>query len=144
MKTRYILLSLFALPIIVLTTLQVGITTAYAYPPPFDYFTNNVTAISNGQIVVSALLAGDSGRVQAFIGSEVVFIGYAPWSGGGTNITVESNIVLNVELQPSANVTSHGSGNPAEVLGTLKSVDFQKRVIYIRAKPKDYWKGATL
>jgi hypothetical protein len=133
-----------SLPLFI-AAIVLAITIAHADPPPYPYhYFTNATAIANGQIVISALHAGDSGRVQALVGSGVGFQGDAPWSGGGTNIIIESNIVLNVELQPSANVRTTSASNQAWVSGILKSIDFQKRVIYIRAKPKDYWKGAAI
>ena len=120
-----------------------ALSAAHAELPPFRYSTNTA-AIANGHVIILALRSGDSRKVQELAGSEVVFSGVAPFIGGGTNITVESNIVLNVELRPWHSVRTPGAVSEVEVSGTLKRVDFDKRVIYIRAQPDDYKEKLTL
>ena len=104
------------------------------------FFTNK-TAIANGSIVLAAVRSGDTqskASVQALIGSQVVFVGGAAPPGGNANLMVASNVVLEVEIRPARDVRPHSVAWSAEVLGTLKSVDFEKRVIHIRAKPEDW------
>lgn len=111
-----------------------------------SHFTN-ATVIANSRQIFRAIQAGGAkgkADVQALIGSPVAFIGEARYIGGGTNIMVRSNIVLNVELQPSRFVGVHGAFSEVEVMGKLKRVDFEKRVIYILAKPEDYREDFTL
>jgi len=107
--------------------------------PPI-FFTNQ-TAVANARAVLSAVRVGDSQsktNVQALIGSQVVFAGGAAPPGGSANLMVSSNVVLEVEISPSRGVRPRAISWDAEVLGTLKSVDFEKRVIKIRAKPEDW------
>ena len=104
------------------------------------HFTNQ-TAIANGHTVLSAVRSGDAqGRtnIQALLGSQVVFVGSIAPPGGSANLMVWSNIVLEVEIRPARDVRPHAVVWSAEVLGILKSVDFEKRVIHIRAKPEDW------
>jgi len=54
------------------------------------------------------------------------------------SLMVSDNVILDVEIQPQKEVWPHAGGWSAEVFGILKSVDFEKRVIYIRAKPEDW------
>ena len=110
-----------------------------------DYWTplffTNQTAVANGSTVLSAVRSGDTqskASVQALIGSQVVFVGGAAPPGGNANLMVASNIVLEVEIRPARDVRPHAVVWSAEVIGTLKSVDFEKRVIHIRAKPEDW------
>jgi hypothetical protein len=72
------------------------------------------------------------------IGSQVVFVGSAASPGGNANLMVWTNVVLEVEIRPERDVRPHSAFWHAEVLGTLKSVDFEKRVIHIQAKPEDW------
>jgi hypothetical protein len=111
----------------------------------------NATVITNSRVVLSALSSGDAkskSAVQALIGSQVAFSGYGPVEIEGrtkhiNNLMVSTNILLDVEVQPPLNWSSwdprqHVNGWDSEVLGTLKSVDFDKRIIYIKAKPENY------
>ena len=118
------------------------ITTAYAQPTMPIHFTNE-TAVANGSTVLSAVLSGDplsKTNVQALVGSPVVFVGFAAQIGTA-NLLVKSNILVEIELKPWRDVYEnepHARQNYAEVLGILKSVDFEKRVIHIQAKPADW------
>jgi hypothetical protein len=117
---------------------------AFADDTPKPYFFTNQVAVSNGQAVVSAVCSGGSQtNILALIGSPVVFIGGEAPPGGDANLTVWSNVVVEVEIRPARDVQPHSVYWEAEVLGTLKSVDFQKRVIHIWAKPDD-WKARRL
>jgi len=112
--------------------------------PPI-FFTNQ-TAIANARVVLSAVRAGDSQsktNVQALIGSQVVFAGGAAPPGGNANLMVSSNVVLEVQIRPARDVRPHSVFWVAEVSGTLKGVDFKKRVIHIIAKPED-WRAREL
>jgi hypothetical protein len=138
--------SLVAVAALTLATVTAGAADSWKT----HYFTNEI-ATANSRAVLFAL-SGDANSktdVKALIGSEVTFCGDALYQGGGTNITLESNIILNVELQPPHLkyhfIGVHGAvDSGVEVLGTLKSIDFEKRVIYIRASPKDYRDGITI
>ena len=117
---------------------------AFADDTTKPYFFTNQIAVSNGQAVVSAVCSGSSQtNIQALIGSPVVFIGGAAPPGGNANLTVWSNVVVEVEISPARDVRPHSVYWEAEVLGSLKSVDFQKRIIHIRAKPDD-WRARSL
>jgi hypothetical protein len=108
-------------------------------------FTNE-TPIVNGRTVWLAVLSGDAQsqtNIQKLVGSQVGFAGYAyALQFGNANLWVNSNIVVEVEIRPPQDVNRnvyHARQISAEVLGILKSVDFEKRVIHIQAKPED-WK----
>ena len=125
-------------------TYSAGFAVGAQITPLYDFKTTNATAITNGQSVVSALLAGDSSRVQALVGSQVAFRGYG--SGGSmtnhpANLMISSNIILDVEIVPARNMIRPCCVWWADVLGTLKSVDFEKRVIYIQARLEDWHLG---
>jgi|GEM_PF-4985572 len=125
-----------------------GVTpTANAADIWVTHFFTNATVVANSRLLFSAIQAGDAkGRVdvKALLGLPVAFVGEARYSGGGTNIIVRSNIVLNVELQPIRFVGVPGAFSKVEVMGKLKGVDFEKRVIFILAKPADYRVDLTL
>jgi hypothetical protein len=122
-----------------------------SWPPSF--FTNQL-AISNGRAVLAAVISGDTQsktNVQALIGSQVVFEGTGSASPGtmspGTNanLMVWSNVVLQVDIRPPRDDGSHGAfAWSVKVLGRLKGVDFQKRVIHIEAKPEDWIEMVTM
>jgi hypothetical protein len=104
-------------------------------------FLTNEPALSNGRAVLAAVLCGDAksrSKVQALIGSQVVFVGGAAPPGGNANLLVWSNVVLEVEIRPLRDVRPRSVVWSVEVLGTLKSVDLAKRTIHIRAKPEDW------
>ena len=107
--------------------------------PPI-FFTNQ-TAIANARAVLAAVRSGDlqsKTNVQALIGSQVVFAGGAALPGGNADLLVSSNVVLKVQIRPSRDVRPHSVFWVAEVSGTLKSVDFEKRTIHIVAKPENW------
>ena len=105
------------------------------------HFRYEKVAITNGRTVLSAVLSGDAQsktNVQALIGSKVVFVGGAAPPEDNANLVVWSNVVVEVELRPSRNVIPRSVYWEAEVLGTLQSVDFKRKIIRIRAKPDDW------
>ena len=117
------------------------VITAHAADSLSPYYFTNQTAISNGSTVLSAVRSRDTqskASIQALIGSQVVFVGGAAPPGGNANLIVASNVVLEVEIRPLRDVRPRAVAWSAEVLGTLKSVDFEKRVIHIRARPEDW------
>jgi hypothetical protein len=132
--------------IVAATLLFAAGCTAFAADTPKPFFFTNQIAIANGQIVLSAIHSGVSQsqtNIQALIGSPVVFIGSAAPPGGNANLMVSSNVVLEVEIRPARDVRPHSVFWDAEVFGTLKSVDFEKRVIHIQARPED-WRARDL
>jgi hypothetical protein len=107
--------------------------------PPI-FFTNG-TAIANARTVLAAVRSGDlqsRTNAQALIGSQVVFAGGAAPPGGNADLVVSSNIVLKVQIRPERDVRPHSVFWVAEVLGTLRSIDFNKRTIQIVAKPQNW------
>ena len=106
------------------------------------FFTNQI-AIANGSNILSAIYSGNARtkeRVRALIGSQVVFYGGTAPRGANANLIVGTNIIVEIEIRPFRDVRPpHSVAWGADVTGTLKSVDFVKRVIHIRAKPED-WK----
>jgi hypothetical protein len=123
------------------------------------YYTN-ATVVANSRQIIEAIASGDTNRIagaKALIGSQVAYYGVADFVGGGTNINIyqfiskDSNHVddhlhmrLYVELKPWHDFRTHGAFSFVEVLGTLESVDFEKRIIYIQAKPENYREFFTL
>jgi hypothetical protein len=116
-------------------------------------FTNQ-TAIANGHIVLSSMFADGAQtktNIQALIGSQVVFYTHGGSKGTNCVLTLQSNTVLVVEFNPPYKYPGmnifwgHGNTYPSdefystEILGTLKSVDVEKRVINIVARQED-WK----
>jgi hypothetical protein len=117
------------------------VITAHATDSGSPVFFTNKTAIVNGSTVLAAVRSGatqSKASIQVLIGSQVVFVGGAAPPGGNANLMVASNVVLEVEIRPVRDVRPHSVAWSAEVLGTLKSVDFERRVIHIRAKPEDW------
>jgi hypothetical protein len=103
----------------------------------------NETAIANGRTVWLAVLSSDAQsktNIQKLVGSQVGFAGYA-LQFGSANLWINSNVVVEVEIRPAQDVyrnVSHARQIFGEVLGILKGVDFEKRVIRIQAKPEDW------
>ena len=55
-------------------------------------------------------------------------------------MVIENNIVVEVEMKPTGGGGigfEHGNAMIV-VLGKLKNVDFEKRIIHIQVKPKDW------
>ena len=117
-------------------------------------FTNQTAAIANGHTVLSAMLADGAHtktNIQALIGSQVVFYTHRGPKGTNCVLTLKSNTVLVVKFNPPYKYPDmnifwgHGNTYPSdefystEILGTLRSVDVEKRVINIVAKQED-WK----
>jgi hypothetical protein len=120
----------------------------------FTRYYTNATVVANSRQIIEAIQSGDAksiAGVKALVGSQVAYFGTAGYSGGGTNINIydliskDSNHVddhlhmrLYVELQPRRDVRMPVAVSFVEVLGTLENVDFDKRIIYIQAKPDNY------
>lgn len=116
-------------------------------------FTNK-TAIADGKAILSAMLSPEiqsKTNIQALIGSQVVFFSHAGPAGTNCVLAVQTNVFLVVEFKPPyqwpANVIGHPPAahvypsylfHSSEVLGTLKSVDLEKRIITIVAKQEDW------
>jgi hypothetical protein len=130
-----------------ITKLILGLTFAIGVPIApaqvwFPYaFATNATAITNGRAVVDALLVGDSqskSNVHALIGSSVIFAGWQldGWSPTNVPLSLGSNIVVKVEVPAPDEFGPGCNAWSAMVEGTLKSVDLQNRVIYVRSRPR--------
>jgi hypothetical protein len=130
-----------------LTKLMLGLAFAFGVPIApaevwFPYaFTTNAAAITNGRAVVDALLVGDSqskSNVHTLIGSTVIFAGWQVdgWSPTNVPLSLGSNIVVRVEVPAPGEFRPGCNAWSAMVEGTLKSVDFQNRVIYVRSRPR--------
>ena len=105
------------------------------------YWLTNQLAVSHGRTILAAVRSGDTQartNVQALIGSQVVFVGGVAPPGGNANLMLSTNVLPVVDMQPQRDVRPHSVAWSAEVLGTLKNVDFEKRVIHIRAKPENW------
>jgi hypothetical protein len=103
--------------------------------------TDHAAAIHNGQVALSAIQSnGQPGHhaVESLIGSPVAFFGGAAPPGGNANLIVSNDVTVDVELRPYRDVRPQAVSWDAWVVGRLKSVDFQKRIIYIRAHPDDW------
>jgi hypothetical protein len=103
-------------------------------------FTNEVAAFTNGQAVLAALKSGDAQSkklIKALIGSRVLFAG----SERANDLNLGGNIFLVVDgSRPPREGRPHARTWADEVVGVLKSVDFEKRLIHIEARPED-WKS---
>jgi hypothetical protein len=110
------------------------------------FFTNK-TAIANGRVILSAVRSSDTRskpRIQALIGSEVVFVGEGDSSQGNFDLRVRNGALIEVEMLPTRDARQNCCSWTAEVLGTLKSVDFEKHVIQIQTKPEHWIITASL
>jgi hypothetical protein len=141
MRVFYFILTLFA---VVLSGYSQQIPPAAERSFKTHAFTNE-TVVANSRTVLLAVYSGGShnrANVQALIGSQVAYCGYAalPAQAGGhpASLMLSSNVVLNVDIQPPKDVRPLAATWCAEVMGTLERVDFQKRIIYIQAKPEDW------
>jgi hypothetical protein len=137
------------LSVVVLGALLQGCSTPQRTAEPFS---TNKVAVANGQKTFQALLVADGQsktNIQALIGSQVVF--YPTRGPKGTNdcvLTLPERVFLLVEFSPpyqwDKRLWEPGSKYPSDmfystaILGTLKSVDFEKRVITIVAKQQDW------
>jgi hypothetical protein len=133
--------SLFANPLGYFFLPAVYLDRLLVHPTRFVSF----DAVANGNKVLAAVRSADApskASIQALIGSQVVFYGYPPnwrvYTGSRADLMVSSNIFLDVEIRPWRDVGPGAVNWDAKVLGTLKSVDFETRVIHIRAKPEDW------
>ena len=103
-------------------------------------FTNEVAAFTNGQAVLAGLKSGDAQSkkvIQGLVGSRVLFDGLE----SGNGLKLGENIFLEVEgSSPPREGRPHARNWADEIVGVLKSVDFEKRVIHIKARPEG-WKS---
>jgi hypothetical protein len=103
-------------------------------------FTNELAAFANGQAVLAALKSGGvQGKkvIQALIGSRVLLDG----SERGNSLDLGDSLFLEVEgSSPPREGRPHARNWADEIVGVLKSVDFEKHVIHIRARPEE-WKS---
>ncbi|HEV2329747.1 MAG TPA: hypothetical protein VGY56_13275 [Verrucomicrobiae bacterium] len=109
------------------------------------YFFTNETVVANSRTVLLAVYSGSGhsrAEVQTLIGSQVAYGGYAALAaeagGHPASLMLSGNVVLNVDIQPPKDVRPQAATWYAQVMGTLKRVDFQKRIIYIQAKPENW------
>jgi hypothetical protein len=121
--------------------------TTHSGPPP-RYFWRGA-GLANGQIVLDGIHSGDAesrAKVRALIGSSVVFVGEGTrglrrdlWS----DLVTSDGTEIMVDIVPFQDVHPGPCGEwGVEVKGKLESVDFEKRMIRIEAKPenwKDTW-----
>jgi hypothetical protein len=123
---------------------------AYHITPPL-FFWNDAGA-TNGLAVVLAIRSPSPesrAKVRALVGSTVVLVGDCYQRRKGVLSDLETHretefqphdITIEVDIVPFQDVHPRDCGSwMAEVRGTLESVDFEKRIIRITAKPKD-WK----
>jgi hypothetical protein len=110
-------------------------------------FLEKRTAITNGWKVLNAVLSGDANSkrsIRALYGSQVVFAGDGPRADSYANLDLVSNVVLEVEISPGHLSHPQNFSWSAEVFGTVKEVDFDKRVIRIVAEPENWIVAAGL
>lgn len=96
-------------------------------------------------LILTGIRAGNSqerDKVQSFIGETVILEGCASLHRVGitSDLRTDDDIQIDIDLVPNRNVNPpgpHGSWC-AEVRGIFRGVDFEKREIYITAKPQDY------
>jgi len=123
------------------------IVTAHAHD--VDAYCTNRVACANGRAVLSAMVDGKAQvetNVQALVGSLVAFAGNGGMDVGAnltvttstTDVPIHSDVFIDVEIKPSGDVRPGANGWRAIVMGTLKSVDYKKRIIYIQAKPENW------
>lgn len=128
--------------------LFVAFCTVTAHAHDVDAFCTNGIACANGRTVLSAMVDGkaqDRTNAQALVGSLVAFAGNGHVDMGAnltvtgytTDVPIREDVLVDVELNPSRKLPP-ANGWRAVVMGTLKSVDFKKRVIYIQAKPENW------
>jgi len=122
--------------------------TYHITPPTFFW---KGAAASNGLAVLLAIRSPSPesrAKVRALIGSTVVFVGdaYEPRKGILSDLETHRetdsqphDITIEVDIVPFQDVHPTRCGTwDAEVRGTLESVNFEKRIIRITAKPKDW------
>ena len=112
------------------------------------YFTNELVAFTNGLKVLTAVKVADAKgkeRVESLIGSRVLFRGNNSEAPHGTNadLNLGNGVLLIVELNPHLNIRLPGRMWVAEVVGVLKSVDFEHRIVHIKALPEE-WKACMV
>lgn len=127
----------------------------YHITPPLYFWKGS--AASNGLTVILAIRSPSPEsrtKVQALIGSTVAFVGDSYGAREGIFSDLETHResdsqphdnTIEVDMIPFTDVHPTECGMwTAEVLGTLRSVDFQKRVIRIKARPEKWKVRSTL
>jgi hypothetical protein len=158
--SRWLMRAAIASILVLGFTLASGVPDASAQNWNYRGFTTNEIAFTNGRTVLIGLSVGDGqskSNIQKLIASSVAFSG---WGVGHnpTNVTlnVGSNIVVKVELPAPKEsprqviIGGHRVTLPpldqfdpgcnawmAGAEGTLQNIDFENRVIYIRARLRD-------
>ncbi len=113
----------------------------YHEQPPYYFWKGE--GPRNGQTVLAAIRSNDSSgksNVRMLIGSPVVFDADGlVW--GSADLKTHDGIKIIVEIVPPEKVYPTGwcAQWGAEVKGKLESVDFEKRIIRVKARPEN-WK----
>jgi hypothetical protein len=96
-------------------------------------------------LILAGICAGtpqERDKVRSFVGNTIILEGCA-WNhrdGITSDLRTDDGIQIDIDLVPNHNVYPPGPHGTwcAEVRGIFQGVDFEKRVIHITAKPKDY------
>ena len=110
----------------------------------FQYFVTK-SERDMSALILTGIRAGSSqerDNLRAHIGDTIILDGccYPRRDGIDADLVTDDGIVIDVDLVPPRSVRPPGPHGTwcAEVRGIFQSVDFEKRVIHITAKPKDY------
>jgi hypothetical protein len=79
-----------------------------------------------------------------FIGREVVFVGGCAPPGGNADLMVADGVRLAVVIKPAQDVRPQSVTWEACVLGIVRHIDREKKVITIEARPEDWRVADTM
>lgn len=129
--------------LLIATVLALAETTAQAedHRKPIC-FTNELAAFTNGSTVLTAITTSNylaKARIESLIGSRVLFDGdNSKVPSTNADLNLGKGVILRVELNPQRDILPKGPMWRAEVVGILRSVDFERRVIHITARPEEW------
>jgi hypothetical protein len=102
-------------------------------------FRGHSKAIENGTRLLQ-LLSADGGPddLQAYVGRQVAFLGGGAPPGGTADLLIGDDVRLEVTIKPLQDVCPMAVMWEACVLGTVRRIVREKKVISIEAKPEDW------
>ena len=106
-----------------------------------NVFRDHPEALENADRVLEILRSQETDRneqLKPLIGTYVAFTGGGGAPGKFANLYLDNHILLDVQLSPPIDPRPQAVIWEAQVLGKLKAVSFEEKIIFIEANVKDW------
>jgi len=107
-----------------------------------EVFADHPEAIETGNKLMKQMTQpGDGGSIDAFVGQEAVFFGMTDHNGNNNDLRLRNDIRLSVQIIASSESGATVASPTAFVLGKIKSIDRDRKVIAIEVEPENWRPG---